>query len=164
MFRSEACQGICEYLPNKMAIYARPAHLFIVENWQVMRRIEDPDAKNVHKYAIAVMPDFDLVKFPFLVCSGESSFNLFSVKDYYMEPLVNAATSAMHAQTAFFFEKDNGHGITMHFTTTRSNDENKTLQNWHTMHFQQDFIDVLQTNGRLPITSPAETLAICKKV
>ena len=100
-----------------------------------MRRIEDSDAKNVHKYAIAVMPDFDPVKFPFLVCSGESSFNLFSVKDYYMEPLVNAATSAMHAQTAFFFEKDNGHGITMHFTTTRSNDENKTLQNWHTMHF-----------------------------
>lgn len=126
MFRSEACQGICEYAPNRMAIYARPAHLFIVHDWQVIRRIEDADAKNQNKYAIERMPGFDDVTFPFLVCSGESSFNLFSIKDYYMEPLVNAATSAMHAQTAFFFDKENG-SLTMHFTTTRANDENQTL-------------------------------------
>ena len=33
MFRTEACQGICEYAPNKMAMYGRPAHLFIVHDW-----------------------------------------------------------------------------------------------------------------------------------
>ena len=82
--------------------------------------------KNQNKYSIEPIPGFDIEKFPFLVCSGESSFNLFSVKDYYMELLVNAATSAMHAQTAFFFDKENG-SLTMHFTTTRANDENQTL-------------------------------------
>ena len=80
-----------------------------------------------------------------------------------MEPLVNAATSVMHAQTAFFFENTNG-GLTMHFTTTRTNDENRTLQNWHTMHFQQDFVDILRNNGRLPIGRAEDTLEILKRV
>ena len=97
------------------------------------------------------------------MCSGESSFNIFSVNDDYMEPLVNAATSVMHAQTAFFFEQTNG-GLTMHFTTTRTNDENRTLQNWHTMHFQQDFVDILRNNGRLPMSRVAQTLEILKQV
>ena len=127
LLKNEACQAICEFAPNKMAIYARPAHLFIVHDWEVVRRIEDSDMKNQNKYSIEPIPGFDIEKFPFLVCSGESSFNLFSVKDYYMELLVNAATSAMHAQTAFFFDKEKGGALTMHFTTTRANDENKTL-------------------------------------
>ena len=128
LFKTEACQGICEYAPNKMVMYGRPTHLFIVHNWQVIRKVQDADQKNQNKYAIDVMPGFDEQTFPFLVCSGESSFNIFSVKEDYMEPLVNAATSVMHAQTAFFFDQDKT-GITMHFSTTRANDENRTLQN-----------------------------------
>ena len=109
-----------------MAVYGRPAHIFIIHEWQVIRKLDDFDTKNQNKYAIDLMPGFNLKDFPFLVCSGDSSFNLFSVTDSYMEPLVNAATSVMHAQTAFFFEKSSS-GITMHFTTTRINDENRTL-------------------------------------
>ena len=155
---------MCEYAPGKIAVYARPSHLFIVHDWQVMRRLDDSDAKNQNKYSIEPMPGFDLVKFPFLVCSGEGSFNLFSVKAQYMEPLVNAPTSARLAQTAFFFDKEMGGALTMHFTTTRGNEENQNLQYWHTMHFQQDFMDVLKVNGRLPVNNPAETRAICKRV
>ena len=94
LFKNEACQAICEYAPGKMAVYARPSHLFIVHDWKVIRCLYDSDSKNQNKYSIEPMPGFDIIKFPFLVCFGEGSFNLFSVKAEYMEPLVNAATSA----------------------------------------------------------------------
>ena len=43
-------------------------------------------------------------KFPFLVMSGESTFNILNVSNGHMEPLISAASSAKDAQTAFFFE------------------------------------------------------------
>ena len=46
LLKNEACQSICEYAPGKMAVYARPSHLFIIHDWKVMRRIDDSDAKN----------------------------------------------------------------------------------------------------------------------
>jgi len=87
-FKKEAIQGICEYSPNKFCFYGRQAHLLIVEDWKVMRKIDDPNPGNINKYCFMVFPGFDLKTFPFIVSSGESSFNLVNVSTGHMEVLV----------------------------------------------------------------------------
>ena len=104
VFKHEACHSVCEYLPNKMVIYGQPTHLFIVHNWKVLNKIEDDDSKNIDKHFICPIPNFHEKEFPFLVMSGESSFNILNVKDGHIEPLIMAASSVKNAQTAFFFE------------------------------------------------------------
>ena len=143
-----------------MCFYGRQEHLFIVHNWKVVRRINDVDQKNINKYSINMFPGFDAEDFPFLVCSGESSFNIVNVKTGHMEVLIRAATSVLHAQTSCFFTTDQDGTHTMHFATTRTTEENMTRQNWHTMKFKVDFMDTLLTYGRLPLRSPEEGLKL----
>ena len=93
LFKNESCLAICEYAPNKMVIYGRVVHLFIIHDWEFVMKIEDDDFKNTNKYFINPIQNFDEKTFPFLVMSGESSFNILNVQDGHMEPLINAATS-----------------------------------------------------------------------
>ena len=81
MFMNEACHAICEYKPNKMVIHATLTHLFIVNDWKVLHRIDDGDSKNREKHFISPIPNFDEVKFPFIITSGESSFNILNVNN-----------------------------------------------------------------------------------
>ena len=53
---------------------------------------------------------------------------------------------------------------TMHFTTTRTTEDNKTAQNWHIMKFKSDFMDTLRTYGRLPLQSPDEGLKLYNEI
>ena len=159
-FKVEAIQGFTEFAPNKMCFYGRQEHLFIVHDWKVVRRINDPDQKNINKYSLNPFPGFDLDSMPFLVSSGESTFNLINVNTGHMEVLINAATSVLHAQTSCFFTTDSDGTHTMHFATTRTTEENMTRQNWHTMKFKSDLQDCLMTYGRLPIKSPEEGLKL----
>ena len=102
-----------------------------------------------------MIPNFHEKTFPFLIMSGESSFNILNVMDGHFEPLINAATSVKHAQTAFFFTQE-GHNLSMHFTTTRSCTDltSVTTQNWHKMRFKYDMLKVLKDNGCLPVNTP----------
>ena len=104
VFKNEACVAVCEYASNKMVFYATPTHLFIVHNWKVIMTVKDEVEKNTHKQFISPLPKFHEENFPFLLLSGESSFNILNVQSGYMEPLVSAITSVKEAQTAFFFE------------------------------------------------------------
>ena len=81
----------------KMIFYGRQEHLFIVHDWKVVLRIDDPDASNINKYSITPFAGFDLAKFPFVVTSGESSLNIVNVKTGWMGVLISAATSTLHA-------------------------------------------------------------------
>ena len=160
LFKVEAIQGVCEYAKNEFVFYGRQEHLFIVKNWEVSRRINDNDSKNINKYSINMFHGFDLNDFPFIVTSGESTFNIVNVKTGHMEVLVKAATSVLHAQTSVFFVPEENGTVSMHFATTRTTEENMTQQNWFAMSFKKDFFDCLKTYGRLPIKSPEEALKI----
>jgi len=46
----------------------------------------------------------------------------------------------------------------MHFATTKTDENNNTMQNWHIMKLKSDFFDILQLYGRLPYTTPAQGL------
>ena len=76
LFKTEAIQGVCEYAEDHFMFYGRQEHLFLVKNWKVIRRINDFDTKNINKYSLNPFPGFDLEKFPFIVSSGESTFNI----------------------------------------------------------------------------------------
>lgn len=160
LFKTEAIQGVCEYAPNKFIFYGRQEHLFLVDNWRVTKRINDPDSKNINKYSINMFEGFNLEAFPFIVTSGESTFNLVNVKTGHMEVLIKAATSVLHAQTSIFFVREPDGTVSAHFATTRTTEENKTQQNWFVMSFKKDFFDCLIQYGRLPIKSPDEALKI----
>ena len=154
---------MCEYRPNKMVIYAQPTHLFIVHNWKVLKRIEDDDSKNIAKFFISPIPNFDETTFPFIVMSGESSFNILNVQDGHIEPLIQAASSVKDAQTAFFFEVEESSAgntsVAMHFPTKRLDDE-KMRQNWHKMCFHEDVLHIMKQHGCLPVSTPAKALKL----
>ena len=66
-------------------------------------KIDDPDGKNINKYAIVPFLGFDLKTFPFIVTSGESTFNIVNVNTGHSEVLIQASTSTLHDQTGCFF-------------------------------------------------------------
>ena len=164
LFKVEAIQGFCEYARNHFVFYGRQEHLYLVKDWSVTRRINDPDSKNINKYSINMFEGFDIETFPFVVTSGESTFNIVNVKTGHMEVLIKAATSVLHAQCSVFFVPDQDGTVSMHFATTRTTEENKTQQNWFVMPFKQDFFECLRQYGRLPITSPDEALRIFREL
>ena len=97
LFKTEAIQGVCEYAPNELALFGRQEHIFIVVDWEVKRRINDSDIKNINKYSLNRFYGFDKNDFPFIVSGGESTFNIVNVKTGHMEVLIKAATSVLHA-------------------------------------------------------------------
>ena len=161
LFKTEAIQGICEFAPDEFALFGRQEHIFIVKDWEVKRRINDQDIKNINKYSLNRFYGFDKDSFPFIVSGGESTFNLVNVKTGHMEVLVKAATSVLHAQTSVFFTTDQTDSVIyMHFATTNTTEENETQQCWYVMTFRPDFIDTLKKFGRLPIKHPNEALTL----
>ena len=161
LFKTEAIQGVCEFAPDEFALFGRQEHIFIVKDWEVKRRINDQDIKNINKYSLNRFYGFDKDSFPFIVSGGESTFNLVNVKTGHMEVLVKAATSVLHAQTSVFFTTDQTDSVIyMHFATTNTTEENETQQCWYVMTFRPDFIDTLKKFGRLPIKHPNEALTL----
>ena len=53
--------------------------------------------------------------------------------------------------TAFFFMQEKDGGMMLHFVTETIDAENNLFHNWHCMPLKKDFIELLQTHGRLPV-------------
>ena len=68
------------------------------------------------------MPNFDEQTFPFMICSGREIFNLVNVRDFTMQPLIQAPCINIRCQQAFFFKKED-FGFAMHFTTVQLTSE-----------------------------------------
>ena len=64
------------------------------------------------------VPEFDEVKFPFIICNGWEEFNIINVKEFHMQPLIKASVKTGLSQGAAFFLKED-YGFSMHFTTQR---------------------------------------------
>ena len=61
---------ILEYRSNKLIITLNPADILLTEDWQPIRHIQAAVEGNIDKNYICRHPDFDEVKFPFLIISG----------------------------------------------------------------------------------------------
>ena len=90
MLLSEESRSVHEYAENKIIISLYPTDLLIVHNWVAVRRIIDTNPGNSQKFWIQQMPIFNEDTFPFLVCSGKETLNLINVKDFHLEPLIQA--------------------------------------------------------------------------
>ena len=58
--------------------------MLLMKVWEVMCRTNDPDSRNINKCSLISLEGYDLDMFPFVVTSGESTFNLVNVRIGYM--------------------------------------------------------------------------------
>ena len=140
-----------EFSANKIAIHLAPTDILIAHDWKVVHLIRDTNQFNIDKHWIALLPDFNENTFPFIVFSGNGSFNLVNVKDAHMDVLIQIETRSDRGQEGAFFIRERD-GFDMHFTTFQ-NIAGQRIENWHCMQFRNDFAEVLQKYGRLPISS-----------
>ena len=136
-----------------MVVYGQPSHnLFLLTDWQVILTVKDPFYKNINKNYIAALPGFDIQEFPFLLMSGDRSFNLLNVQNGHIEPFINAPNSVKDCQQAFCFTESKKGNRVLHFSTTNETGD-QINQFWYRMRLKKDLIEVLQENGRLPVGS-----------
>ena len=57
--------------------------MLIVQDWQVKHFIEDPNAGNIEKRWVGMLPGFDEESFPILITAGWEGYNIVNVKTQY---------------------------------------------------------------------------------
>ena len=88
LLKGVLADSLFEYAEDKMIIAMDPCDLLLIDNFRKVRIVQDLNFNNSRKYWICPMPDFDLIKFPFLVCSGSQTFNIINTMTGGMEALV----------------------------------------------------------------------------
>ena len=81
LVKNQAIVSVYEYAPTKLVAYCFNSCILIIENWEITKQIDDRDEKNTNKLSIAPVLGFDEVTFPFIILTGQSSFNILNVKD-----------------------------------------------------------------------------------
>ena len=76
---------------------------------------------------------------------------------------MTASGKNSRAQDGAFFVPEE-YGFSMHFATQSLTNYGTKLENWYRMAYRQDFIDTLETHGRLPTTSYRDALEINQKL
>ena len=114
----------------------------------MIKRVSDPDAGNVNKKQITMLPSFD-PEFPFLAFSGMKTLNILNIETQTMQILIDSPVVAYSGQQAFFFKKERtGHGL--YFVKETEDDENKRWFNLYKVDLKNDFFKNLKALGRLP--------------
>ena len=89
--------SILEYGDRMSIVSIDPCNLLIIEDFKIVRLIEESNHGNKQKCWISLVPNFDTADFPFLICSGSQSYNIINVLTGHSEPLIHASTKAMFA-------------------------------------------------------------------
>ena len=75
-----------------------PKDLMIIDDWTVLHTIVDPVSGNTEKFWLSPLPSFDLQTFPFVVSSGNNTFNVVNVKTGDMSVLINGSALNKYGQ------------------------------------------------------------------
>ena len=98
-----------QYAMDKVLVHISERDLLIINDWQIVKRLEEPDDSNTKKYWMRPIPGFHETEFPFIICNGWDTFNIVNVHDYYMEPIINCSTrTGLSQEAAVFIETDFG--------------------------------------------------------
>ncbi len=73
---------------EKVVATLYPTRVAIIDNWTLVRLIEDVNPGNEDKFWLAPMPYWHLSHLPFVISGGMTSFNLINVNNARMEPLI----------------------------------------------------------------------------
>ena len=98
----EFVHTILEYASSKLILSLDPSDLLLVEHWKPHRVLRG-DPSNTEKLYIQPHPEFHVIHFPLLVCSGVYYYALINIKDSTLEPFVDQSCGCSRAQQAFFF-------------------------------------------------------------
>ena len=80
-----------EFAKNRLLVTGFPSHMYLVEDWCVVKCIADPKATNIKTYALP-MPGFDEKSFPFIVVCGECHISILDITTLEHKPLTNGMT------------------------------------------------------------------------
>ena len=121
--------GTCQISPQHMLVHLFMKDLLLYENWEPVRRINEPDASNIEKY-ILPMESFDYEEFPFVILTGVRSLNILNVKTGFMQPLINLVIWTKNGMETAFVKQDKA-GISLHFCNFNRDDDNQRFDNWY---------------------------------
>ena len=95
----------------------------MINDWQTVRLIKAVHSGNMNKDYYEPLPQFDSLKFPFVMCSGYEHFSLINVLKCKTQVFIIASSPCIGPQQAFFF-KEEKYGFSIHFSTCELTDEN----------------------------------------
>jgi hypothetical protein len=102
----------------------------IIEDWEVIHKIEDPEIANTDKCWMMPMPGFNTDTFPFFISSSFKQFSIINVTQGTLQPLIDGSAMTSTGQESFFYEK-NKDGFTLNFCTRNHHQESEEYEfNW----------------------------------
>ena len=132
VFRKQRLRTALEYKSNKILFTLDPTEIIITENWQQLRRISNGSENNMDQNYIRRHPNFNIVKFPFLIVSGLEHYSLVNVKEFFAQEFIVSTSNNYRGQQSFFFRKEK-YGYSFHFTSTEIAYSNAVHHKWHEM-------------------------------
>ena len=105
LIKNESVNAICAFPPDGMILSVNPLDLIVTRDWKVTHYISDPDSGNDMKRWQAILPFFDFNECPFVVSSGEASYNLINVKSGKMQVLASGSADNWSGQQAVCFSR-----------------------------------------------------------
>ena len=91
LIRNEVVDSVCEFAESRFLVHVKDTDLLIIQYWQVIHTVNEPDPTNIEKYWMSPLPYFHPVTFPFLVCSGKKTFNIINVQTSRMDVLIKGS-------------------------------------------------------------------------
>ena len=148
-FATQKLTFALEYKSNKILLTVDPTGILITENWQLLRRISNGSENNMSQNYLHRHPEFDIVKFPFVVVSGLEHFSLVNVKDFFAQEFIASSCNMHRGSRAFFFKKEK-YGQSFHFSSFELAASNVVHHKWHEMQLKHDYFEKLRQYGLLP--------------
>ena len=112
IFKDEIPMHVLEYAKDKLFISV--VHMFLVEDWESVRVIFDPNLANTFKTQTMLLPGFDEQTFPFIAVTGQENLSVFNVKTCTHQPLLNHKFRSYPGNQSLFFAVD-GSGMQVHY-------------------------------------------------
>ena len=142
-FRHQRLRFALEYKCNKILLTLDPTEILITENWQFLRRISNGSENNMSQNYLHRHPQFDIVKFPFIVVSGLEHYSLVNVKDFFAQEFIISSSNTNRGQRSFFFKKEK-YGYSFHFSSFELAASNVVHHKWHEMQLKNDYFEKLE--------------------
>ena len=83
-------EGVCAFPPDGILAFTYPCNFLVLRNWKVTNKIIDPVPGNARKFWLKPLPNFDIEHCPFIISSGNATYNIVNVKSETMQILVQA--------------------------------------------------------------------------
>ena len=89
LVKDEYIGFMIEYADNKMFATGYPTCMFLIDEWNKIRCIQDPNLSNSEKDFCFMLPNFDVDNFPFIAVCGLANLSLFNVRDKTFSTLID---------------------------------------------------------------------------